>query len=85
MLPDLGVSPSLASCRDWRAGRPSQRMGTVREIRRFAGGPSSNDVRGATLSDRHAYRLFQNYCANRFAQNFRLYKLYTRAAAFGAR
>jgi hypothetical protein len=34
------------------------------------------------LSDDRAYKLLQGYCAKPFARGFKLYKLYTRAAAF---
>ena len=47
------------------------------------GGPTgSPGLRGNVLDDERAYRLFQNYCGNYFARGFKLYKLYTRAAAF---
>ena len=34
------------------------------------------------LDDERAYKLLQSYCAKPFARGFKLYKLYTRAAAF---
>jgi len=74
----------LTDCTDWNAASLSERLGTVREIREFAGGPSgSPGLTGATLDDEDAYDLFENYCANEFARGFKLYKLYERAAAFG--
>jgi hypothetical protein len=47
------------------------------------GGPVGSPAgHGATLPDARAYELFQHYCAYGFASQFKLYKLYTRAAAF---
>jgi hypothetical protein len=40
--------------------------------------------RGAVLSDTQAVTLFTNYCRQRFAGAFKLYKIYGRAAAFTA-
>ena len=53
-----------------------------REIKRFAGGPVGGQGHGAVLPDDRAYTLFQHYCSYGFASQFKLYKLYTRAAAF---
>jgi hypothetical protein len=56
----------------------------VRQLRAFAGGPTgeSPGQRGATLDDDLAYRLLENNCSKDYARGFKLYKLYTRAAAF---
>jgi hypothetical protein len=82
--PDLGVAVRLADCRDWREGEAVQRLGTIREIRSFAGGPVGPGLgHGATLGDEEAYELFERFCGNEFARAFKLYKLYTRAAGFG--
>ena len=81
--PDLGVPLRLADCRDWNRADTGQRLGTISELRDFAGGPTGTPGRrGNVLDDRKAYELLQNYCANYFARGFKLYKLYTRAAAF---
>ena len=81
--PDLGVPIRLADCTDWKRADVSQRLGTVRELRDFAGGPVGQaPAHGNVLDDKTAYKLFQNYCANFFARGFKLYKLYERAAAF---
>jgi hypothetical protein len=81
--PTLGTPARLADCTDWRKGDVRERLGTVREIRAFAGGPTGSPPgRGRVLKDEQAYELFENYCKNRFARGFKLYKLYTRAAAF---
>jgi hypothetical protein len=81
--PHLAVPLRLADCTDWRKADVSQRLGTVRELRDFAGGPTgSPGSHGNVLEDKRAYELFQNYCAHYFARGFKLYKLYTRAASF---
>ena len=81
----VGESIRLASCTDWQKGTIAQRRQTVVELREFAGGQVGSSVgiqRGPVLFDASAYKLFQKYCANYFARGFRLYKLYTRSAAF---
>jgi hypothetical protein len=84
---DLGQPPSLANCTDWQKATLRERYGTIREIRDFAGGPvgSAPGGHGATLPDDKAYELFERWCANYYARGFKLYKLYTRAAAFQGR
>jgi hypothetical protein len=39
-------------------------------------------VEAPALSDEEAHELFQDACRPAFAEGFRLYKLYARAAAF---
>jgi hypothetical protein len=79
----IGVPLNLADCSDWRKATPSEREGTVRQLRAFAGGPTGEPGRyGATLDDDRAYQLLENSCSRDFARGFKLYKLYTRAAAF---
>jgi hypothetical protein len=81
---NLGVPIQLANCTDWNRGSVDERLGTIRQIREFAGGPVGSPAgTGATLEDEEAYELFENYCDQEFARGFKLYKLYTRAAAFG--
>jgi hypothetical protein len=76
----------LVDCADWRAADAGRREAMVSALREFAGGVSgSPGGRGATLDDADAHRLFDSYCARDFAAQFKLYKLYTRAASFGAR
>ena len=85
--PRISVPLSLADCTDWNNADAAERLGTIRQLAAFAGGqvggsrgqPSGH---GATLDEKKAYGLFQGYCAESFARGFKLYKLYTRAAAF---
>jgi hypothetical protein len=83
------VNPELrlANCADWRSSSVAERLGTVRQLREFAGGPvgSSELKQGPVLDDKQAYELLQRYCAQPFARGFKLYKLYVRAAGFAGK
>jgi hypothetical protein len=79
----IGGSIRTADCAGWRTAGPSARAATIRDIRGFAGGPVGEaDRDGATLPNDKAYDLFDGACSRDFAKRFKLYKLYTRAAAF---
>jgi hypothetical protein len=81
---DLGAPINLANCSDWQQGDVSQRLGTIRELEEFLGGPTgSPGTSGATLEEDDAYQLFENFCEQEYARGFKLYKLYSRAASFG--
>lgn len=83
--PRIGVALRLADCDDWNQADVSERLGTVRQLADFAGGPTGSPAgRGNTLSDKRGYEVMQNWCRNDFARGFKLYKLYTRAAAFSS-
>lgn len=72
------------NCAYWRAVDRPLRLETVRELRRFAGGPVGSPAgHGAVLDDQVAYRVIDDACGPPYATHFKLYKLYTRAAAFG--
>jgi hypothetical protein len=83
-VPGLVAPIEIADCTDWKEGSTEERLGTIRQIREFTGGPVAGDsgATGAILDDEDAYDLFESYCANEFARGFKLYKLYGRAAAF---
>jgi hypothetical protein len=81
--PRISAPLRLADCTDWKRADVSERLGTVGQLRDFAGGPSGSPAgHGNVLDDKQAYKLFENWCSNSFARGFKLYKLYTRAAAF---
>ena len=85
---DLGVDVRLADCTDWNRGDDAGRRGTIQEIAGFAGGQvgsTPGNPNGATISESQAYALFDHWCSQHFARGFKLYKLYTRAAAFTPR
>jgi hypothetical protein len=73
----------LADCTDWNEGSVEERLGTIRQIRAFIGGPvPGTGGTGVTLDDERAYDIFEEACSHSVAQGFTLYKLYVRAAAF---
>ena len=81
--PTIGVPIQLASCEDWEGATVEERLGTIAQIENFAGGPvGTGELRGQTLDRDRAYDLMESFCGEDFARGFRLYKLYTRAAAF---
>jgi len=86
--PNVGQPISLADCNDWNQANTEQRLGTIKQLKDFAGGPivgsdaSAPSGTGAVLDDKDAYNLFNRYCAASFSRGFKLYKLYERAAAF---
>jgi hypothetical protein len=75
------------NCGQWGAARADIRQTVLDELHHFYGGPVSGHRRtkayGTVLTDEQATRLFDSYCAQSFAGNFTLYKLYARSAAFG--
>jgi hypothetical protein len=86
--PNVGQPIALADCHDWQQANVEQRLGTIHQIRDFAGGPvvgnnaSSPAGTGSVLDDKDAYNLFNGWCSKDFARGFKLYHLYQRAAAF---
>jgi hypothetical protein len=79
----LGVPVRLASCDDWRRSSYRVRVATIDDLESFAGGPSGSPAgHGTTLPDDEAYKYVDGHCRPRFARRVKLYKLYTRAAAF---
>jgi hypothetical protein len=80
-----GPSLRLANCTDWNHSDETHRRNTVEALRKFAGGPvgsSAGIEHGPVLDDQRAYKLFQSFCKHYYARAFKLYKLYTHAAAF---
>jgi hypothetical protein len=80
----LGAPIRNADCADWRQATPQERRRSIDDIAAFAGGPV-NSGSGRTIDSDKAYRLFERTCSQQFARGFKLYKLYTRAAAFDLR
>ena len=76
-----GSVAALAQCRDWNAGTEAEKQATIADIRSSLT-PQSQEESGTALSDDRAYELFESSCAEEWAQGFKLYKLYARAAAF---
>jgi hypothetical protein len=83
--PQINVPLRLADCDDWNQADVSERLGTVGALRDFAGGPTGSPAgHGAVLTDKRGYEVLENWCSQDFAHGFKLYKLYTRAAAFSS-
>jgi hypothetical protein len=86
--PNVGEPINLADCHDWNQANTEERLGTIKQLKDFAGGPvvgnnaSSPSGTGSVLDDKQAYDLFNGWCSESFARGFKLYKLYERAAAF---
>jgi hypothetical protein len=82
----LGVPVRLADCESWRDAGVRERYDTIAALRGFAGDRTgSPGGHGATLGDERAYDLLERGCEPPYARAFKLYKLYTRAAAFTPR
>jgi hypothetical protein len=86
--PNVGQPIALADCNDWNQANTEQRLGTISQIKDFAGGQvvgnnaSNPSGTGSVLDDKQAYNLFNNWCKQSFARGFKLYHLYQRAAGF---
>ena len=76
-----GSVAALAQCRDWNAGTEEEKQATIADIRSSLT-PQSSEESGTSLSDERAYELFERSCAVKWAEGFKLYKLYARAEAF---
>ena len=75
----------LFNCTDWNKADEPLRAYVLRRYREILGGDVTGRGvagRGSVLTDAEATRLFDNYCAQRFARAFVLYKLYGQAAGF---
>ena len=87
---NVGEPINLADCHDWNQATDEQRLGTIKQLKDFAGGPvvgnnaSTPAGRGSVLSEQQANHLFNNYCKADFARGFKLYRLYGRAAGFAS-
>lgn len=86
--PNVGAPINLADCNDWNQADTGQRLGTITQLKNFAGGPvvgnntSDPSGTGPVLDDKRAYDVLDGYCKKSFAHGFKLYKLYGRAAGF---
>lgn len=70
----------LAQCRDWNRGGRAEKLATIEDIRSQVNREDSG-FEAPPLSDAEAMRLFDRACAAPYAQGFRLYILYARAAS----
>jgi hypothetical protein len=86
--PHIDVQIELADCTDWNDAAVEERLGTLRQLKEFAGGPvvggGANPATGtgAVLEDKPAYDFLTDTCKQSYARGFKLYKIYERAASF---
>jgi len=79
----LGQPVRTADCGGWQDADIRERYDTIEALRAFAGDRTgSPGGHGATIDDEDAYDLLERSCEPSYARSFKLYKLYTRAAAF---
>jgi hypothetical protein len=85
--PHINTPIELADCTDWNNANTEDRLGTLRMLKNFAGGPvvgtsgTAPSGTGAVLDDKQGYDLLSSYCKADLARGFKLYKLYDRASA----
>lgn len=78
-----GSAAELTHCADWNSGSSADKFATVENIRQSLV-PRDKAEFEDVISDEDAYEMFEAACSRGFAQSFRLYKLYTKANAFGS-
>ena len=76
-----GSVAHLAQCKDWVGGPRDRKLATIEDIRAQVNRRDTG-IDAPALSDEEALGLFDRACSNSYAQSFRLYALYARAAAF---
>ena len=74
------VAP-LVECRDWNGASPEERLATVADVRSQINLEDSG-ISAPALTDEEAQEMFDSSCEPAWAEGFRLYKLYARAAGF---
>jgi hypothetical protein len=77
-----GFNIQLFNCGDWQRSDQHVREYVLTRLRAINSGQVGAQGRGSVLSTEQATRLFDNYCRQRYATNFVLYKLYGQAAGF---
>lgn len=76
-----GSVAQLVECRDWNAATSEQRLATIEDVRSQLS-RTDTGIESPALTDDEATELFDSACSPEWAQGFRLYKLYARAAGF---
>ena len=76
-----GSVASLVECRDWNAATPEEQLATIVDVRSQINLEDSG-IDAPSLTDEEAQEMFDNSCEPTWAQGFRLYKLYARAAGW---
>lgn len=76
-----GSAAYLVECRDWNDADEGQRLATIEDVRSQQH-PEDPGIEEPALTDEEAAQFFDTACEPEYAQGFRLYKLYARAAGF---
>jgi len=76
-----GSVASLVECRDWNEADEGERLATIADVRSQINLQDSG-IDAPALTDEESARMFDNSCRPAWAQGFRLYKLYARAAGW---
>lgn len=71
----------LADCGDWNGATEAERLATIEDVRSQLSRPDSG-VTGPELTDAEATEVFDTSCEPKWAEGFRLYKLYARSVGF---
>ena len=74
-----GSVAQLAQCRDWNAATEPQKLATIEDIRGQVNREDTG-IDAPPLTDDEAMQAFNASCAPDYAQGFRLYLIYARAA-----
>jgi hypothetical protein len=75
----------MYKCADWRKAGEAERRYVIYRLRKVTSGDVTGtgiQGRGTVIPDDQAHRLFGNYCADRRARGFVLYKLHGFASGF---
>lgn len=79
---ELGGSVAqLVQCRAWNGATEAEKLATIADIRSQVNREDAG-VTASELTDEEAMEVFENGCAEAYADGFRLHVLYARAAAF---
>lgn len=74
------VAP-MVQCRDWNGATAEQKLATIEDVRSQINLQDSG-IEMPALTDEEALEMFDGSCRPSWAQGFRLYKLYARAAGW---
>jgi hypothetical protein len=79
----VALTAREADCADWNDATADERGALIDALEQVEGAPTTGATPAVLPQDR-VYDLFESYCSESFAAAFKLYKLYSRAAAFQA-
>lgn len=76
-----GSAAALVTCEDWKGANQEERLATIADIRSQLAAQDSG-IEVPQLTDDEAAEVFDSSCRPKWAEGFRLYKLYAQAAGF---